>query len=281
MAGGDDESTRSDSGVVEGQGKSRDRRRPMDIAQDAVPARSVGLSVAHLLFGMLSPTWAFARWRKNRREREGKAATIAFLNRTYLAIAVVTVVITITVTGNSLSRLQLPGWLLPFGLWGYYLWAWFLSSRCVEVFYAFYRDAFAKLAPVDSSSGLTWPLRVRLALNSYAELVFDFALLYGLMPSSVWAQKSAPSFVTDVIFYSASTITTSGQGGFGSNHFVLQMLTCFEIVAGLILLVVCFAIYAGRAMGGRPVLVEIPFGNTDSSAVTSDDGTVMDSRPKT
>lgn len=253
----------------------------MNMTQDAVPVRGCKVGIAHVLFGILTPTWAFAAWRKGRRDREGKAATIALLNRRYLTIAVVTLVATIALTGNSLSRMQLPGWLLPFRLWGYYLWAWFLWSRCAEVFYAFYRDAFAKLAPVDSSSGLTWPLRVRLALNSYVELIFNFALLYGMMPSSVWAHRTAPSSVTDVLFYSASTITTSGQGGFGSKHFVLQMVTGIEIFAGLILLVVCFAIYAGRALGGRPEVIEKPFGERGAPAITPGDGTGPETCPRT
>ena len=51
--------------------------------------------------------------------------------------------------------------------------------------------------------------------------------------------------VTDSLWYSASTITTSGGGGYYPNHWVGQLLSFYEVACGVILLVVCFTIYTG------------------------------------
>ncbi|SFO43169.1 hypothetical protein SAMN05428984_4175 [Sphingomonas sp. OK281] len=53
--------------------------------------------------------------------------------------------------------------------------AWYLQGRCNEIFLAFYLDAFDKLRiNGQPSSTLAWPTRVRLALNSYVELILNF-----------------------------------------------------------------------------------------------------------
>lgn len=197
-----------------------------------------------LLFSVVSPTWGFAWLLKRGRRRRARAAIICWLNHLYLSLSIVAVCVTLY-AGNDLPS-ERPHWwsLVSFDLWG-----WFLLSRCSEVFYAFYRDAFDKLASVPPSSRLTPVLRVRLALNSYAELILNFALLYRLLPSSVWADSGKPSSFSDLLFYSASTITTSGSGRLVIAKWPLQLLTVYEILCGLILLVVCFAIYAGGALG--------------------------------
>ncbi len=97
---------------------------------------------------------------------------------------------------------------------------------------------------------------MRLALNSYAELILNFALIYSLIPS-IWWRDPKPSTFTDVISYSAATITTSGGLGFNPQHVWLQLLSAYEVFCGLILLVVCFTIYTSRALGGQPTLAEI------------------------
>ncbi|WP_207901271.1 hypothetical protein [Sphingomonas sp. PP-CC-3A-396] len=131
--------------------------------------------------------------------------------------------------------------------------AWYLLSRCNEVFLAFYLDAFDKLRVNQRpSSALAWPTRVRLALNSYAELVLNFAVLYAMTPADWWqcgAQR--PTSFTDLLTYSALTITTSGGGGFVARHWVPQLLTVYEVMCGLMLLVVSFTIYTGRGLSKR------------------------------
>ena len=85
------------------------------------------------------------------------------------------------------------------------------------------------------------------ALTSYLEMILNFSMLLALVRADAWHDESGngPKSVTDILFYSASTITTSGGGGFVPNGIIPQVLTVFEIACGLILLVVCFAVYAG------------------------------------
>ena len=202
------------------------------------------MGLSGFLFGCASPTWAVAWLLKRKRDRRGRASTICWLNHLYLGVSVVAVAVTLH-GGNGLPAARAHWWSsVSIDLWG-----WFLLSRCNEVFYAFYRDAFDKLASLRPSSRLTPALRVRLALNSYAELILNFALLYRLLPASVWAKGGGPDSFTDLLFYSASTITTSGSGRLVLDAWPLQALTVYEILCGLILLVVCFAIYAGSAVG--------------------------------
>lgn len=210
----------------------------------AGPIRVCAMFALGLLFSIVSPTWGVAWLLKRGRRRHARAAIICWLNHLYLSLSVVAVCVTLHV-GNDLPG-ERPHWWssVSFDLWG-----WFLLSRCTEVFYAFYRDAFDKLGSVPPSSRLTPALRVRLALNSYAELILNFALLYRLLPSSVWADSGKPGSFSDLLFYSASTITTSGSGRLVIAKWPLQLLTVYEILCGLILLVVCFAIYAGGALG--------------------------------
>lgn len=126
----------------------------------------------------------------------------------------------------------------------------YLLSRCNEVFYAFYRDAVEKLIPRHGPrSGLSMARRLRLSLNSYVELVIDFALFYFLLPADSF--KSQAESFADHLFYSASTITTSGGGGIVPIGIAARLLTDYEVFCGLILIVVCFAVYVGQALAEK------------------------------
>lgn len=198
------------------------------------------------LLCLASPTWAVADRLKRRRDEVDTTALIVRLNHIYLGAAVVAALLAFVLNGNTLSGAYPLRTDALRALWFGFLW-----SRCTEVFAAFYRDAFDKLNLTRPGSCLSPSRRVRLALNSYAELILNFALLYWLFPPSVWKDGDAPSSFTDILFYSASTITTSGGGGFIPGRWPLQLLTAYEIACGLILLVVCFAIYAGEALSER------------------------------
>lgn len=217
------------------------------------PATSISVKAGRLVLAVASPTRALASCRKAGLDADATSRIIITSNQRYLAISVVTVAIisvAMFLAGHDLANgpATLP-W--PIRM----MWAWFLWSRATEVLVAFYCDAFDKLLPtIISASALTWSQRVRLALNSYGELVINFALGYALLPVCEWQTKAQPSNIGDILFYSASTITTSGGGGFVPQGLALKFLTIYEVACGLILLVVCFAIYAGRAIdsGERP-----------------------------
>ena len=117
----------------------------------------------------------------------------------------------------------------------------------------------AKLSSDDQSqSDLTWPLRLQLALRSYVELVLDFALLYALFPGGSWKPEAGPALFTELISYSATTITTSGAGTLVAVDPALQLLSVYEIFCGVILLVVSFTIYTSRGLGGVPIDPRLP-----------------------
>lgn len=166
------------------------------------------------------------------------------MNCRYLITGVALAIGAFCITGNRTGHLPWTWkWSLLLGPTAYYL-----ISRCNEVFYAFYRDAFEKLDKRSTpSSTLEWSTRVRLALNSYAELILNFAVLYAMIPASMWQCGSQrPTSFTDLLSYSALTITTSGGGGFAAKYWLPQFLTVYEVLCGLILLVVSFTIYTGR-----------------------------------
>ena len=194
----------------------------------------------------LSPTWAIAALVKGAGGRVWRTGVIQGLNLLYLTVAIISLVAAVLRSGNLLSAIQADRWNLA-----YYLWAWFLLSRCNEIFVAFYCDATDKLGRIHSSSDLSWAKRVGLALRSYAELVINFALIYSMLGKDCWQTVApVPKRLTDAVTYSAMTITTSGGGGFLPADWRLQLLSCYEISCGLILLVVCFTIYTSRAHVG-------------------------------
>lgn len=191
---------------------------------------------------LLSLTWAMANVLKPK-NKDGRARVIRFLNWTYFLLSVFIVVFVGFYCGDSLAAIR------PEGLrWWAVLLQYVIMWRFFEVFFAFYRDAFAKLEEVDSSSNLRWSERVGLALRSYLELVLDFALVYALLPKSAWL-KPEPEKLSDLVWYSANVITTSGGGGFLPGSIPLRLLSLCEIFCGVLLLVVCFTIYTSRALG--------------------------------
>ena len=197
-----------------------------------------------LLLTIVSPTFRIASWLKPA-DASRRSIRIVKLNFLYLIIALLTVAALMLVLADDAETLRTR----DFPFW--WFWAWFLWSRCAEVLIAFYRDAMDQLISKTAGSDLTAAWRVRLALNSYVELIIDYALLYTLLPTKMWCL--APARFSQALWISVSTITTSGNAGFAPVSPLPQFLMGCEIVGGLILLVVCFALYAGgKADERRP-----------------------------
>ena len=196
-----------------------------------------GKLLSGLILLIVSPTLMIAKILKPNQAGR-RSIVIVGLNLFYLVFALATVAYLILHLDNVLEPLRTSvckGW---------YVWVWFLVSRCTEVFLAFYRDAIDKLKNKQAVSDLTASWRVRLALNSYVELIVDYALLYAILPSQMWS--NGPTNFTEFLWISASTITTSGSAGFPPAHWLPQLLSTFEIFSGVILLVVCFTVYVGK-----------------------------------
>jgi voltage-gated potassium channel len=96
------------------------------------------------------------------------------------------------------------------------------------------------------NSSLTPSEIIKLSLKSYLELILNFSLLYALTDASLWKDCSAPIKITDSIYYSGITITTTGYGDITPIYWYPQFLAVYEVFCGVLLLVVCFAIYAAR-----------------------------------
>lgn len=192
-----------------------------------------------LVLMIASPTLLFAKSLKPDRSY-CRSIVIVSLNLFYLIFSLITVAFLIFYLDNSLAPIR------AHACYGWCVWAWFLASRCIEVLIAFYRDAMDKLRDKPAASDLTPSRRVWLALNSYVELIVNYAMLYALLPEHMWSDF--PTKITDVLWISVSTITTSGSAGYSPTHWLPQLISTSEIVGGVILLVVCFTIYAG----GKP-----------------------------
>lgn len=128
--------------------------------------------------------------------------------------------------------------------------AWiFLVSRAIEIFKAFLDDAVEKLDNEQPSSDLKYGQRLRLSFNSYLELIINFATLYYLVPANFYKDCYQFSSVFEAIYFSGVTITTLGYGDISPANTVLQLLSVFQVLTGFVLLIVCFAIYSGLALG--------------------------------
>lgn len=145
-------------------------------------------------------------------------------------------------TSNALT-------LIPFTL--VVIWQYFLLSRSNEIFIAFLRDAYDKLTLNDTSlSTLTYRDRLVLSFRSYIELIINFGIFYYLLPSNFWKQ-TVPSSILESIYFSGVTIVTLGYGDITPSHWLPQLLSIYEVLCGFILIIVCFAIYVGKAQSQR------------------------------
>lgn len=197
------------------------------------------------LLSLVSPTYILAAYLK---EKFDRTKTIKNLNSIYLWIAVVTSMSLVVYQEYSEPSGQLTlNADLSYPI--LFVWSFFLFSRCSEIFWAFLKDAFDKMEPDNKpASKLTAKDRIQLSLKSYLELVINFAVLYLLLPQteSFWNSGHAPKTVADALYFSGVTITTLGYGDISPEHWWPQFLTVYEVFCGFILLIVCFAIYAGK-----------------------------------
>lgn len=210
------------------------------------------------LFGILSPTWVLASYLKSKYDRTkydrtkyNRTKVIVTLNCLYLSFAIVSVVaLVIYQQYIDLPRLELYA-SLPY-IW-LFIWAYFLFSRCNEIFYAFLNDAFDKLSN-SNKSRLKPKDRIKLALKSYLELIINFAILYLLLPSNEkwWVCGNVPSTIFDGLYFSGVTITTLGYGDISPAFWFSRLLVIYEVFCGFILLIVCFTIYTNKANESRP-----------------------------
>lgn len=125
----------------------------------------------------------------------------------------------------------------------------FLISRSIEIFKSFLTDAIEKLNNQKSKSNLKFGDRLKLAFNSYLELILNFGTLLYLLPSSFI--KGEINSIFDAVYFSGVTITTLGYGDYSPVNFFLKMLSIFEVLVGFSLIVVSFTVYTSLAINSH------------------------------
>lgn len=119
-------------------------------------------------------------------------------------------------------------------------------SRCNEIIAAFLEDAFDKLPGGKGHKPKKTPIslkrRIDLALDSFFEIVLNFAVIYSILPAKAWGLEK-PLTALDSLYYSVVTITTLGYGDFTPATVSAKILSVYEVLSGLVLIVLCLTIY--------------------------------------
>ena len=137
-------------------------------------------------------------------------------------------------------------------------------SRITEIVHGFYRDAFDKIkvADLDSKKVKEEPrttMRVVERLHwlgvSYAENILSFAILFFLdqffFESCAFAKAPdmASMHMSDLLYFSVMTITTTGYGDITPSLPGARVLSGAEALSGVLLLVLVLAAYLSTISG--------------------------------
>ncbi|WP_157826561.1 MULTISPECIES: potassium channel family protein [Halomonadaceae] len=196
----------------------------------------------------LSPTWWFATHAKAGAFGHDRAKGIILRNYFYLSYAIiVALVFGIFTHGISTDNYPLKYQLLV--LLFLYVVTW---ARCNEILFAFIVDALDKTKDasdggVNNESSLTYRKRIKLALLSYIELIINYAVIYFMMPPS-WFGEEKFGNIIDAVYFSGVTITTLGYGDYSPSFWVAKLLVIHQVLTGFTLVIVSFAVYAGKGL---------------------------------
>lgn len=132
----------------------------------------------------------------------------------------------------------------------------YLVSRCNEIFMAFVKDVFDKLNHMKrNKNGLEYFERIQLALRSYIELVLNYATIYYLLDIKIRLESTNAQLfnrplqdMLDAIYFSVMTIVSVGYGDIYPTHPLSKILVMYEVVNGMLLLVVSFTVYVSLTL---------------------------------
>ncbi|ELA7007294.1 two pore domain potassium channel family protein, partial [Vibrio parahaemolyticus] len=209
----------------------------------------------------VSPTWWLASISGEGMSRDERTRAVISRNYFYLSTSIFLVLIFGGFSNPGLLGRMSVSFLVPFCLFLYMV-CW---SRCNEILIAFICDALDKTTGLKPQTKLTYRKRIELAFLSYLELIFNFAFLFYLMPfdwfdsnSSVWgnivndnSELSIFNNIFDAIYFSGVTITTLGYGDYSPQHWLPKLMVVQQVLVGFTLIVVSFAIYAGRGLASE------------------------------
>lgn len=138
---------------------------------------------------------------------------------------------------------------------------WRSISRILEIFYAFYYDAHTHLSATkkENNSSLKYHERIHLALYSYAELIFLYALVFYIFsgfgvifevcyPVFNHGDKTVVLDMIDAVYFSGVTITTLGYGDIQPSVALTKFLSVFEVLSGFALIIISFTVYVSKAI---------------------------------
>ena len=97
------------------------------------------------------------------------------------------------------------------------------------------------------SRRITYRKRIKLALLSYIELIINYAVIYFMMPPS-WFGEEKFGNIIDAVYFSGVTITTLGYGDYSPSFWVAKLLVIHQVLTGFTLVIVSFAVYAGKGL---------------------------------
>lgn len=129
-------------------------------------------------------------------------------------------------------------------------------SRCNEIFMAFLKDVFDKLSTIKrNKNGLEYYERIQLALRSYIELIINYGILYffvdcyGYFIFSQSGMFNQPlKDVFNALYFSVITIVSLGYGDYAPTHPMTKFLVIYEVMNGMLLLVVSFTVYVSLTL---------------------------------
>ena len=193
-----------------------------------------------------SPTLFVSSFYKKRAlTPKDRGKRVIVLNKTYFTIACLLFAgIIILYSLGAMSTM--PTFLITI----YTIWC---LSRVNEIFMAFIKDVFDKLNPRKrKKNGLQYYERIALALRSFIELILDYAMLYYLLDTcfvryGFWEGLFNQPLQDPLtaIYFSLITIVSIGYGDYYPIHALSKLLIMYEIINGLLLLVVSFTVYVG------------------------------------
>lgn len=220
-------------------------------------------SFKNFLFTILMPTLIYAKYKKKMQSSPSEISIfiikINTLNFTFALIGFIILGLIDLFLEENFTN-DLPKIInVALSICGVLL-IWFAISRCLEIFYAFYKDSISQLKSKKNSSDLKYFERIKLAMTSYAELIINYAVIYYVYVQFLIANnKEIANFkisnIIDSIYYSIVTITTLGYGDFnpmnGTYSIPIQMLSVAEVINGFILIIVSFTIYVSRSINNK------------------------------
>lgn len=216
----------------------------------------------HPLFWVLSPTYKLAernkkKWLVGDDGRQRLTDKIKKHNQYYLAITLMFAAVAGLIFKQDFYSDKDYKYLTYFVV-SLYVWLIFFS-RGYEIFKAFLDDAVEKLNGIPSTSALNYGDRLRLAFNSYIELMVGFGVLYYVLPSSFF-KGSAPNFqfanIIEAIYFSGITMATVGYGDISPACWFTQALVVFQVFCSLTLALVSFTVYTSLALASSNPAVQ-------------------------